>query len=524
MNYLYKRTKSITRWAIKHWPLMTSNVTEKELLTIMVGLFAPEIEHIDAYYRYQRNADGFLRDRMRDTYFRCQTGNRYGNKPHEQVHTLAEYYANCFINLFEPVFAAEMEIRAKAKALDEKISTCSKCQCHYIQSDQAQYETIDGYVKGMCGPCFQREYLMCAGCKTYHERRNMVQGLLVEGNRYGTSVCRDCYPKYVKCGRCNMHFLPENGFDVQGHPLKICKRCHDHLYHECALCGDTFSIMDRCDGWDHEYEYCDPCLMKTVAYHSYKFKPTEYLFQSVKGEKVTPDTLYLGIELEFEINPDRIHRKSLALSLKRIFGWKNYYMVHDGSLNYGLEVVPMPFTERWYHKKRAWLKDMYDTITAKGGSFTGRKVGFHVHTSSAAWEKSQVYKLVKFIYKGGLENASEFQMIYGRNSNRYCQYNDCEYSNAMMVAKGKKNYDDGHHYNALNFSTGSTIEFRMFAGPATFDEMLMRIDFVLSCHQFTRENGFSDMNMNGYIKFLNRNPSQYFRILNHLRKGGCSCV
>ena len=32
MNYLYKRTKSITRWAIKHWPLMTSSVTEKELL------------------------------------------------------------------------------------------------------------------------------------------------------------------------------------------------------------------------------------------------------------------------------------------------------------------------------------------------------------------------------------------------------------------------------------------------------------------------------------------------------------
>jgi hypothetical protein len=187
--------------------------------------------------------------------------------------------------------------------------------------------------------------------------------------------------------------------------------------------------------------------------------------------------------------------------------------VHDGTIErgcgrQGMEIVTHPFTWQQYRKEGI---DRWDKVTLflrkKGWKANLPGIGFHVHTTKAAWGTHQIYKLLKFIYG----NLQFIEKIAQREPNKYCLIDPKDYDEAVLVAKDKKNRIP-EHYGAINLNqkngaSANTIEFRMFRG--TLEPLMLHknIEFVHACWKFTREHTI--MTSGNFQIFLNDYRKMY---------------
>lgn len=508
---------AIAKWLVKNRKIIRDPcLSDFSLLATMVNIFAPELLYLDFVKVYHENYSDFLNKKLRKDYF------KKGATP-DRLEALSQHIANGFINLFSKRYSAELKYLQRIAEMGytkhprEKV--CDKCQSHYCNSmhTESMRNTTNFNELTICPTCAIDRFRVCLFCNKLIDRVNAVGSQFHPDYENRITLCIDCHrQQYVSCHRCGTYIHTQLVNTLEGNEhTYFCNRCIGGMIGACHKCDTKFSKANRDFGWEGEDSYCDTCLTRSIPYQSYKYKPESYVFRHTSTEMVNDNTLYLGLELEAELGEDRSQR-SFARTIKRKFGSEDLYIVHDGSLRHGIEVVPMPFTERWYHEKRDWLKDLYELMTKKGAVWTGKRVGLHIHTSSAAWGKSQIYKLVRFIYGSVLVEDYGLRSILGRFGTRHCVYSPSLHSDALIVAKNKDKFEGNHHYNALNFSNGSTVEFRMFAGAYSFENLLMKIDFVLSCWDFTNAYGYKRMDMSGYTDFLNHNQSKYFRIIKHL--------
>jgi len=272
--------------------------------------------------------------------------------------------------------------------------------------------------------------------------------------------------------------------------------------------------------------YCPTCTEDRAGIQGHAFQPLVQKFHKHQREGMVGDkTLYFGYELEIDCYRSAVRdRNAMAHMIKDRVGGDRIYMVHDGTIENGAEVVSHPFTWERYRKidKEVW-DDMMVYCRDKGWKSNLAKCGMHIHTSKAAWGTLQIYKLLNFFYA---KNNKKFIIeIAQRKPNKFCAYNMEDFDEAAYVAKNKKNRKR-EHYSIINLNnkrggTGKTIEFRMFAGTLEPLHFHKNIEFVHAVYMFTRDYPKSKMTDKEFKAYISRRRKAYPSLTEFLNlKGG----
>jgi hypothetical protein len=226
---------------------------------------------------------------------------------------------------------------------------------------------------------------------------------------------------------------------------------------ECPVCGTTvpngYMVHDEEDG-----DMCQKCNSQTYEIMNYTTRVPSIL--KFKATKVTPETLYLGCELEFETTNRDLARHKVGRALRG-----HAIMKSDGSIRNGFEVVTCPATLDIHLDIFKKFFDRKITELTKADN-----VGMHVHVSRKPLSVLTVGKITEFMNRA--DNVKFITHIAGRAPNNYCRQ-----STDRTVSYPWVNQGGTERYNALNLNNKDTIEFRIFSTPLTYEEFAHKVQF-----------------------------------------------
>lgn len=424
---------------------------------------------------------------------------------------------------------------ATPKADRHRLVYCYDCGVIHLREKGMKYKD-----HSLCSACGER-YTICSDCGELSDKYSVYSVLIKnptdyedrkEGIHYRL-VCRDCLNNYDECHNCGT-WTPKDKvikipYQRNGNGsinyYQVCPTCFDMHGVKCAQCKEP--TMPRI-GENHGpgVAYCPVCTEDRAGVQSHAFQPLVQRFHKHQREGLVGDkTLYFGYELEIDCYRSVVRdRNAMAHMIKDRVGSDRIYVVHDGTIENGAEVVSHPFTWERYRKidKSVW-DDMLMYCRNKGWKSNLAKCGMHIHTSKAAWGTLQIYKLLHFFYRK--DNRKFIIEIAQRKPNKYCAMNEKDFNEAAYVAKNKKNRER-EHYSIINLNNkrggeGKTIEFRMFAGTLEPLHFHKNLEFVHAIYYFTRDYPKSKMDPKEFKAFVSRRRKTYPSLTDFLKlKGG----
>jgi hypothetical protein len=236
----------------------------------------------------------------------------------------------------------------------------------------------------------------------------------------------------------------------------------------CPCCGNEVPLGYMEDDPDNEgAQICHSCTESTYQIHGYTTRVPDLL--KFKAKKVTPSTVYLGCELEYETTNKNEAAKKVGRALRG-----HAIMKSDGSIHNGFEIVTCPATldihlevfKKFFSDRPIELK-----IAAN--------VGMHVHVSRKPLSVLTVGKITEFMNRS--DNIKFITHIAGRTPNHYCRQ-DTERSLSYPLT----NLRGGERYNTLNLCNSQTIEFRIFSTPLSYEDFASKIQFCQALVDYSK--------------------------------------
>jgi hypothetical protein len=231
----------------------------------------------------------------------------------------------------------------------------------------------------------------------------------------------------------------------------------------CPCCEQEVPI----EGFNHNEGECDICASATYDIKSYSTRAPQLL--GFKAKKVKPDTLYLGVELEFETKDRDAARHKVGKALRG-----HAIMKSDGSIHNGFEVVTCPAT---LDIQLEVFKKFYDTKITELKNASN--VGMHVHVSRKPLSVLTVGKLTAFM--NNRDNVDFITAIAGRKPNSYCRVDEYRKVSFPLTNSG-----GGDRYNTLNLQNKETIEFRIFSTPLNYEEFASKVQFCQALVEYCK--------------------------------------
>jgi hypothetical protein len=363
--------------------------------------------------------------------------------------------------------------------------------------------TIDDTTHCLCEKC-QRYYAFCGHCKKTKRSNGFSRVFLnrassrlsphelVAGKTH-LDVCRVCdNDYYASCRRCGYrgpkeHYININngrGPDGEERIIWACGVCADENRTRCHQCGkEAYTFVGETIA--REVHFCLECSEMRRPIQEYYYKPSiTHFHRGSKEGKVTNKALHFGFELEVERHYSHIGRRSMATLIKDRFTTKYVYVVHDGSIDEGIEIVSHPFTWSEYRENIGRWDDLLLFLRSKAWKANRPKVGFHVHMTKDAFTSFHLFKFLRFFY-----NKTNYELITKiaqRHPTSYSVFSEEDRKNVVANAKNKQNRDNTH-YNAINLNNDYTVEVRMFRG--TLEPLLFHknIEFLHAAFHYTRD-------------------------------------
>jgi len=235
----------------------------------------------------------------------------------------------------------------------------------------------------------------------------------------------------------------------------------------CSVCID--SNLGRI----HPYSTRVPSLIK--------FKAKNMDLKQVK---------YFGIEIEVSTTSEMLKNRDAILVGKSLAN--HAILKSDGSIRgYGFEIVSCPATidiHKEEYKQYFKLRDE-NKIRSKGNSTTG----MHVHLSRSVLSSLTIGKISKFL--NSEENLTYIRKIAGRDRSNYAEMDPSRTITSHCL-------DNGQRYNVLNLQPPSTIEFRMFSTPDTYEDFVTKLEFVDAVSTYCSPCA-TDLKLNALVKATN---------------------
>lgn len=292
-------------------------------------------------------------------------------------------------------------------------------------------------------------------------------------------VCQSCEADSGDCYECGELFRRDDLLYLEYEDREYCESCYENYTHECRYCNERVSES-------HDSDYCRSESGGDVILN-YSYRP-EPIFYEV--DRVTYDTPYdnntpfMGFELEVEVPGDRYDS---AQAVQDVVG-ERAYIKSDGSLNYGYEIVTHPHTlEAYKHKSFDW--SFLDYLSSHdASSWRTSTCGLHVHISRRAFRSLIHQAMFTYLIQN---NASQMQRLAGRSSSNWAKFGEGD----APVSKKVKYGQAWDRYQAVNMTNRNTVEVRIFRGSLMKRRVLMALELVNACFEYTRP-----MASNDYIK------------------------
>lgn len=361
--------------------------------------------------------------------------------------------------------------------------------------------------KVVCDTCMEENTVFCDCCGR----------LTLEQNVHyinGEFVCDDCMERYYFVCDCCGEVVHRNHIRWSM-DCRICDCCADNYYYTCADCGELIPEDDAV--WDDASEsyYCESCYneLRNSAIHDYYYKPVPIFY----GGNTNMD-MYMGVELEVDKGGEDGENAERLLNIANNMH-EHIYIKHDGSLNYGFEIVSHPATLDYHTHDIAWAEIMNHAVSMGYRSHDTATCGLHVHVSRRALgdtytEREKTVSKIVYFVENNWEEIVKFTRRNLSNLERWA----CRYGISKTVSETYENakYDDDR-YRAINLLNDNTIEFRIFRGTlnhSTFIATLQLVYLICTTCKNASEIDIESMNWKTFIDSINF--EKYHELSNYL--------
>ena len=271
---------------------------------------------------------------------------------------------------------------------------------------------------------------------------------------------------------------------------KICARCSYHSG-TCGSCGE-YGIL--------YHGHCKECVKKHAISIEEGWSYTPHKFKKWGNSK---DKLWIGIENEVQM----AEGASKRLYLQRIseaYYKDEAYTMHDGTIQYGTEVV--------FHPRTLELIKKFDFEPMLRNTRPHRNTGMHVHLSREAFSnKAHLYKFMRFFAR----NKGFVEYVAERKSDMFRAWTFTKNGDVISKLKG---YDvDGGKYIDVNLKHEATIEVRVFKGATEVWQIHKNVEFCHALWKFSRSNIPKHMTRLRFEKWLKDKESIYPNLVKHIR-------
>lgn len=290
-------------------------------------------------------------------------------------------------------------------------------------------------------------------------------------------LCPDCAERLtVECRNCDERIWRADAIDDN-----LCNSCYESYYVICTDCNNVVHYDDafytESDEDVHDYPYCEICYHKLEGnhcIHDYYYKPEPVFFGY-------DDNLYMGVELEIDEGGEYEENAEKILELANR-GDEYVYLKHDGSLNYGFEIVSHPMTLNYHKSNMPWKDILIKAINMGYKSHQAVTCGLHIHVSKPALgdsyeERENVIARLVYFYEKFWAEILRFSRRTESTANRWAS----RYGGVLSTCKNSldtaKKAGLGRH-TAVNLSNNSTVEFRIFRGTLRYETFIATLEFT----------------------------------------------
>ncbi len=287
-------------------------------------------------------------------------------------------------------------------------------------------------------------------------------------------MCQSCLDENTRiCDHCNTRIWNED--DAGDDNTTLCHRCHDYYYTHCEDCGRLIHNDNAYYVDEGDYPYCRECYdkLQKQSIKPYSYKPEPIFYGS--------GNLFYGVELEVDNGGEDKDNAQKLLDIANK-DEEIIYCKHDGSINYGFEIVSHPMTLDYHTNNMNWLEVFHKAVELQYRSHNTSTCGLHIHINRSAFGKDYdtqeraigriVYfvekhwnELVKFSRRT-LDNLNHWSAKYATISNT----TEETYKKAKDKRMGR--------YVAVNLENCDTIEFRLFRGTLRYKTFIATLQLV----------------------------------------------
>ena len=354
--------------------------------------------------------------------------------------------------------------------------------------------------------------------------------------------------RYIhNCGVCNETINSNTDEDVM---------YSDHL--NSWFHNDCLATLPRCNSCDNasyhlEHGICYRC-MNRQSIRSYSYRPSP-IFHRVNNKKKSVlisesgyskhelPILHFGVEIEVDRHEmdDSDYDSNIILegnnfaSLVNVIGRgidksNLFYSKSDGSLTeQGVEVVSHPFSWNFWKTFGNQIYDVLFSTLLSSGYFSAESEegGMHIHVSKSAINKTQLHKLLWFVYSCPvfIELIAQRTTSYGSLTwqSLIGQYGSSTFAkrrNMVASISNRKYSQYAERYTAINMRPDNTNEFRIFNGTLNIMTLSKAIEFIHSLLSYCSQTSFKDIvnnssemnKVNKYLDFLSNNQKRYLNL------------
>lgn len=331
-------------------------------------------------------------------------------------------------------------------------------------------------------------------------------------------LCSSCSETAVRCHYCR-DLVDLDAHDVQYLDYSddwYCDSCYWNYTFDCEGCGERVN-----DSHDTE-ECCDSLTPVSGQICSYSYKPAPKFFDHrVDQNSIEPfleypydnHTPYMGFELEVEIR-DSHSLHDAATNVGEALG-ERAYLKSDGSISRGFEIVTHPHSLEAYQAQFDW--SFLSWLMQNGGaSWRTTTCGLHVHVSRGAFTSLVHQALFTYLIQN---NQSQMIRLAGRESQQWARFGE---GDAPVAKKVKGQAWD--RYQAVNMLNRETVEIRIFRGSLMRTRVMMALELVNACFEYTRRMTTNDyisgnLSWNAFAKWI-MSQKKYDSLVHYIKLYG----
>lgn len=313
--------------------------------------------------------------------------------------------------------------------------------------------------------------------------------------------------------RSSGNYEPLEGENVRG------ERSRRLVVVDDATHPDMISNIDMNINWFNNFgSYFSTNTKRRVKENikPYNYTPDEFIFSKLERDVDNP--LFLGAEIEVDKGGEDDDNAKYVID-----NLENCYVVHDGSLRDGFEIVTHPATLD-YHKQMNYIEVFKELVNRDYKSHDTTTCGLHIHFNRDYLSTNKTIQdlcITKILFL--LEKYSDnVERIARRSSNKYSnkikrEKEDDSLLDLLYKAKCGGVYNSAK-YNSVNLLHGKTVELRMFKGTLKYETYMATLEFVKNLVDISKQIPLEDIQQVTFEEIIDINPTEY--LIEYLRKRG----